>query len=987
MDLNEPLTNIERDTVHNEQIFRQFDSLPPQSPRILIVDDMPVNLGVMVDSLKNCNYRLVTAQNGEEALQRAAFVKPDLILLDVMMPGMDGFEVCRHLKNNAETADIPVIFMTALAETDHKIIGFKVGGADYITKPIQIAEVIARVDMHLNLRAMQRQLQAQNAQLQKHQAELEQRVLHRTAELSDSNRLLREEIEARKRIEEELILGKREFRTLADNLPDPIYRYAPDGRPLYANPAVERISNRPKHSLSSNTPNDADTVMESIRRVVETGEQVELEAMHIDPDGHALLFHNRYTPEFGPNGEIVSVLSINHDITERKLMERVSQSHLRFFESLDRVNRAIQGASDLNKMMSDVLDVALDIFDCDRAYLLYPCDPEAESWQVPMERTRPEHRGLSALGRTMPMDEGIAAKFRLILGNDGPVQLNQGTGHPLLASLSERFGIKSFLSMAVYPMMDKPWIFGIHQCDYARIWTTDEEKLLQEIGRRLADGLTSQLSYRDVKEREQKFRTLAENSPDNIARYDRQARLIYMNPRLEQTLRISVQEALGKTPKEKKPDGELDEYQAKLKAVIRTGRNDDLELIVPDNAGGLLYYHIHFVADRGSDGEIIGALAMGRNYTKKRLMELELVRREREYRTLVENTPNIVIRYDRDYRRTYVNRAYRALIGITAADALGKTPQELWPLTSPNAQEFTCLLKRVIETGAMERRSVELKDDDGLLRHFDMQLVPELGDNDEVTSVLSISSDITDIKIAERQREETGKQAERQLREFSSHLQSVREKEKTGIAREIHDNLGGTLTALKMDLNWLMDELSAHEEVSSLLKHIESMSQLLDNATVVTRQVITNLRPPLLDDFGLSAALEWQAAQFQKRTGIQCRVTCSEAQPYTLDKTQTINLFRIFQESLTNIARHSGASKVEVELQHKNTAFILTISDNGCGLPEEHVISPTSYGMIGMSERTEQLGGRINFYSPPGGGFSITVMLPRPTDNKNEEES
>ncbi|MFZ2311694.1 MAG: ATP-binding protein, partial [Methylobacter sp.] len=132
---------------------------------------------------------------------------------------------------------------------------------------------------------------------------------------------------------------------------------------------------------------------------------------------------------------------------------------------------------------------------------------------------------------------------------------------------------------------------------------------------------------------------------------------------------------------------------------------------------------------------------------------------------------------------------------------------------------------------------------------------------------------------------------------------------------------------------------------------------------------------------------EWQAEQFHKRTGIQCRVACNEGDPYELDKTQTINLFRIFQESLTNVTRHSGASRVEVELQHENHKVIMTIIDNGCGLQEGHIVSPTSYGMLGMRERTKQLGGRINFYSPPGGGFSVTVMLPRFTDNKNREEA
>ena len=233
------------------------------------------------------------------------------------------------------------------------------------------------------------------------------------------------------------------------------------------------------------------------------------------------------------------------------------------------------------------------------------------------------------------------------------------------------------------------------------------------------------------------------------------------------------------------------------------------------------------------------------------------------------------------------------------------------------------------------------------------------------------------------------KYSEHQLHNLSAHLQTVREEEKASVAREIHDNLGSTLTALKMDVYWLADELSTNKEATLLLEHVESMSQLLDNAVAVTRRVITDLRPTILDDLGLQAALEWQAEQFQKRTGVQCWVTCIENEGCKgeLDKIQTINLFRIFQESLTNVARHSGASMVEVELHYEDEEVVLTISDNGCGLPEGHTIAKTSYGMLGMRERAEQLGGRFDFYGPPGGGFSITVILPLPTHNQKEEKT
>jgi signal transduction histidine kinase len=134
---------------------------------ILIVDDRPANLGVVVDSLDESGFRVVVAQEGREALERADYVKPDLVLLDVSMPGMDGFEVCRRLKSREGTRDIPVIFMTARTETEDKVAGFAAGGVDYVTKPLQVQEVIARVNTHLSVRSMQKQLEIQNALLQR----------------------------------------------------------------------------------------------------------------------------------------------------------------------------------------------------------------------------------------------------------------------------------------------------------------------------------------------------------------------------------------------------------------------------------------------------------------------------------------------------------------------------------------------------------------------------------------------------------------------------------------------------------------------------------------------------------------------------------------------------------------------------------------------------------------------------------------------------
>jgi two-component system NtrC family sensor kinase len=177
-------------------------------PTILIVDDTPANIGLLVDYLEDHNFRVVVAQDGEEGIKRAKFAQPDLILLDVMMPGMDGFETCRRMMADAKTADIPVIFMTALTDSVEKVTGFDAGAVDYVTKPFQIEEVLARVNTHLALRAMQKQLEQQNNQLQL-------------------------EIAVRLQVEAELSLTQYSV----DHATDAIFWLAPEGKITYVNEA------------------------------------------------------------------------------------------------------------------------------------------------------------------------------------------------------------------------------------------------------------------------------------------------------------------------------------------------------------------------------------------------------------------------------------------------------------------------------------------------------------------------------------------------------------------------------------------------------------------------------------------------------------------------------------------------------------------------------------------------------------------------------
>ncbi|MEZ4643807.1 MAG: hybrid sensor histidine kinase/response regulator [Chloroflexota bacterium] len=137
--------------------------IPEQT--ILIVDDNPTNIGVLADYLEEHGFTILVARDGESALEKAAYARPDLVLLDVMMPGIDGFETCRQLKDKEATQDIPVIFMTALADVEDKVKGFAVGAVDYVTKPLHQEEVLARVTTHLKIRSLTQRLQTANTAL------------------------------------------------------------------------------------------------------------------------------------------------------------------------------------------------------------------------------------------------------------------------------------------------------------------------------------------------------------------------------------------------------------------------------------------------------------------------------------------------------------------------------------------------------------------------------------------------------------------------------------------------------------------------------------------------------------------------------------------------------------------------------------------------------------------------------------------------------
>jgi PAS domain S-box-containing protein len=252
-------------------------------------------------------------------------------------------------------------------------------------------------------------------------------------------------------------------------------------------------------------------------------------------------------PVTNEDDRVCEILCVGNDITDRKRAEEQRLTHIRFLENLERIDRAMRNTSDLEGMMSGALEVVLSIFQSDRAWLLFPCDPEAPSFRVPMERTRPEYPGALALNREIPLGPGEAANCRAALATEDPVAAGPGTGRPVAEETTQRFSVKSHLFMGLHPKVGPPWVFGIHQCAHERVWTEDEKGLFKEIGRRLTDALSSLLILRDLRDSELKNRTFIEVSSDAIFLETLEGLILECNSAACEMYGYSREELLGRS--------------------------------------------------------------------------------------------------------------------------------------------------------------------------------------------------------------------------------------------------------------------------------------------------------------------------------------------------------------------------------------------------------------------------------------------------------
>jgi PAS domain S-box-containing protein len=368
-------------------------------------------------------------------------------------------------------------------------------------------------------------------------------------------------------------------------------------------------------------------------------------------------------------------------------------------------------------------------------------------------------------------------------------------------------------------------------------------------------------------------------------------------------------------------------------------------------------------------------IASGIDMTEHKKAEKELNLAYKRLTYHVENTPLAIIECDRNMVIKHWSKRAEEFFGWKKSEVLGKNMFDLKMIYEKDKsiveQQVEELLNGSGDRNQMLNRNYTKEGNVIYCEWYNSALRNPQG---SIVTILSLVHDVTERRNAE----EMMHQSYQQIRSLTEHLQNIREEERTYIAREIHDELGQQLTVLKMDIAWLSKKVNGKDD--AVKEKLMDLLNLLDNMVQSVRRISSELRPGILDDLGLAAALEWHLNEFEKRSGVKTHFICPEEEQQLPGPVKT-NLYRIFQESLTNVARHAQASEVTVNLAQQDGQITLTIKDNGQGFDQQLAGKKRTLGILGMKERAAMMGGTYEIQSEPGIGTTISVVIPLPNPN------
>jgi len=463
---------------------------------------------------------------------------------------------------------------------------------------------------------------------------------------------------------------------------------------------------------------------------------------------------------------------------------------------------------------------------------------------------------------------------------------------------------------------------------------------------------------------------IIQSAMDAIITVDGRQDIVIFNPAAEEMFGCAAADVLGTPLDQFIPSRFREAHSADIARFSATGvtrrRMGAQSEIVGLRANGEEFPLEASISQLSAGGKKLFSVIL-RDITRRKHDELALRESAERYQRLVELVPD-AIWIEREGRIAFVNRACVQLLGAeSVVQLLGMSPlQFIHADYHAVAMERRQRLEAGLEAGPrVEKRIVRL---DGEVR--DVEIAEAPFPDEGTTAIFAVLRDITDRKQDERAMLESREQLSR----LSASLQTVREEEKARIARELHDELGQALTGLKMDVADILTQLKP--EQAQAIARAGAMKSLIDTTVASVRRIATELRPLMLDDLGLVPTVEWLTHDFTKRSHIDVELAIPDPDFHVAPDLATA-IFRVLQESLTNVARHAAATRVDVTLSWTDVDIQLRVRDNGKGMGAETAGGVRTLGLLGMRERARMLGGELVVDSLPTTGTSITLIVPR----------
>ncbi len=480
-----------------------------------------------------------------------------------------------------------------------------------------------------------------------------------------------------------------------------------------------------------------------------------------------------------------------------------------------------------------------------------------------------------------------------------------------------------------------------------------------------------------LRESEERYRGLYHRTPAMLHSIDTNGRIVRVSNYWSEVMGYSRAEVIGQElTRFFTASSERHARETVFPKFFRDGFCRDIHYQFVKKNGEIIDVLLSAIVDRDRQGNIIRTLAVSIDITERKRTEEQLQlakeelsrytkdlerqvrKRTREINNILTYTPSVIYMKDNAGHYTLVNAGYEALFGLTNEQVRGKSDSEVLPAAV--AEQFRHSDEKVLS----ERRSFHVEEriqqSDGEHTYLSVKF-PIYDDTGAISGICGILNDIT-----------AAKKAQHQLRRLSGSIMANQEKERAALARELHDELGQVLTALRMDAVWLHERLKAADATAA--GRALTMCQLIDREIDEVRGMTFRLRPGVLDDLGLMDALDWYTTDFERRTEITCIFDHSEI-PALTDNVATA-AYRISQEALTNVARHAKAGRVEVTLHSNNGTLILAVKDDGIGFDALNLSESEGLGIAGMRERAALVGGCLEVHSEQGGGTEVYFKVP-----------